>query len=188
VSSVLCDGEGVPLLHPQEVKRMTTGVYAITHIASGRRYIGASTSVYRRWQQHQIMLIDGSHHCPKLQDLWKSDPRSTSFEFVLLFVCRPEDLERLEQQEIDKAVAEGLCLNAVTSPHVKQIVDERGRQRKEQQAAALSELRANELGYEDVADQLIAEEAARQEVEEQHNEDFDSEDMTADDVFRRRGW
>ncbi|MBS0523833.1 MAG: GIY-YIG nuclease family protein [Proteobacteria bacterium] len=166
---------------------MTTGIYAIVHIASGRRYIGASTSVYRRWQQHRIELHDGSHHCPKLRALWQSDPRSASFEFVLLYECHPDDLERLEQREIDRAMAEGLCLNAVTSPHVKRIMDERGRQKQEQLATEWRALRAKELGYADEVEQMMDEEAAKEEAEERHNENYDDQDMTAEDVLRRRG-
>jgi hypothetical protein len=106
---------------------MTAGIYAIVHIASGRRYIGSSISVYRRWQWHQMDLRNGSHHCRKLRELWQSDPRTASFQLILLSECDPDDLDRLEQQEIDRAVAEGLCLNTVTSPEGKRIMDERGR-------------------------------------------------------------
>jgi hypothetical protein len=167
-----------------EVNRMTTGIYAIVHTASGLRYIGQSISVYRRWQWHQIELRNRSHHCPKLSKLWQSDPRTASFELILLTECRPNDLDRLEQEEIDKAVAKGICLNAVTSPLVKQIMDERGRQKKE------AALRAKELVQEDYDEVLerMGEEQEAQEAEARHNDAFDSDNMTAEDVFRLRGW
>jgi len=107
---------------------MTAGIYAIVHIASGRRYIGASTNIYWRWQRHQIALRKRSHHCRKLRELWQSDPRTASFQLIVLSECHPDDFDRLEQQEIDRAVAERLCLNTVTTPEGKRIMDERGRQ------------------------------------------------------------
>ena len=107
---------------------MTAGIYAIVHIASGRRYIGSSISVYRRWQWHQMDLRNGNHHCRKLRELWQSNPRTASFQLILLSECDPDDLDRLEQQEIDRAVAERLCLNTMNTPEGKQIMDERGRQ------------------------------------------------------------
>jgi hypothetical protein len=162
---------------------MTTGIYAIVHIASGRRYIGQSTSVYRRWQWHQIDLRNRSHHCRKLLELWQSDPRTASFEFVLLTECRLDDLDRLEQQEIDNAVAKGLCLNSVTSPLVRQIMEERARQKE----AELRALRAEEFSYDDELEHWAVEDA-KEEAEAFHNYAYDRLNLTAEDVFRLRGW
>jgi hypothetical protein len=140
---------------------MTIGIYAIVHIASGRRYIGASKDVYRRLGFHRVALLEGTHHCRALAELWQTDPRSASFDFSFLFECRADELDRLEQAEIDRAMADGLCLNTVTSPLVKQIMDERGRRRRDRARDEMMALRAEELAAPDVYADWLAEQHAR---------------------------
>lgn len=47
-----------------------SGIYAITHIASGKQYIGSAVNIRRRWNQHRRDLNKGSHHSSHLQRAW----------------------------------------------------------------------------------------------------------------------
>jgi group I intron endonuclease len=46
------------------------GVYAIIHIASGRRYVGSARDMRARWWQHQNRLRGNRHDCHHLQRAW----------------------------------------------------------------------------------------------------------------------
>jgi hypothetical protein len=67
------------------------GIYAIEHIATGRRYIGATEQLERRWDQHQIQqLIARKSKCRALQQAWNEDgPQAFRF-LVLEHVDTPE--------------------------------------------------------------------------------------------------
>jgi group I intron endonuclease len=45
-------------------------IYAILHIASGRRYVGSTLNVKSRWAQHKSALRANRHHCEMLQEAW----------------------------------------------------------------------------------------------------------------------
>jgi len=45
-------------------------IYAITHIASGRRYVGSCLYPTRRWIEHRSKLKHQKHHCAHLQRAW----------------------------------------------------------------------------------------------------------------------
>jgi group I intron endonuclease len=59
------------------------GVYAIVHLASGRRYIGSSNDVPVRWKGHRSDLRRGVHHATTLQNAWNKDGEA-AFGFVVL--------------------------------------------------------------------------------------------------------
>lgn len=42
------------------------GIYAITHIASGKRYVGQSVNIANRMRAHRSYLRNGTHENPKL--------------------------------------------------------------------------------------------------------------------------
>lgn len=49
---------------------MTQGIYAIVHVASGRRYVGRSVRIDERFATHRRLLRKGTHHCAHLQAAW----------------------------------------------------------------------------------------------------------------------
>ena len=64
---------------------VTAGVYAITHRATGRRYIGSSLSIERRWNSHVANLNRNKHTCPELNQAWMENGQA-GFEFSILAV------------------------------------------------------------------------------------------------------
>jgi group I intron endonuclease len=81
-----------------------SGVYGITHISSGRSYIGSSRDIVGRWADHQKRLNAGTHHSRKLQGAWKKYG-AQSFHFVIIEQCAAMDRTAREQFWIDQAQA-----------------------------------------------------------------------------------
>jgi group I intron endonuclease len=94
---VLLPDEGVTYALPPE---NTSGIYAIVHIATGRKYIGSAVDVAMRWREHQNALMRNQHHSIALQRAWNKRGRD-AFGFRLLLTCRPQHLLFYEQRAID---------------------------------------------------------------------------------------
>ena len=63
-------------------------IYSITH-TSGRRYIGSSVDVRRRWTEHKRELLKGTHHNRYLQNAWlKHGAEAFVFEILEALPCR----------------------------------------------------------------------------------------------------
>jgi group I intron endonuclease len=77
------------------------GIYSITHMLSGRIYVGSSVNVARRWYLHRKELDAGVHHSDRLQKAWaKYGPQA--FIFTLLeSVVAPSALLQREQHWMD---------------------------------------------------------------------------------------
>jgi group I intron endonuclease len=43
------------------------GIYCIEHNCSGKKYIGSSTNIEKRFSQHKAALVSDNHHCIHLQ-------------------------------------------------------------------------------------------------------------------------
>lgn len=89
---------------------MSSGIYSITHIETGRAYVGSSIDLHKRWREHRWQLRRGFHHAPALQALWSSSGEA-AFRFEVLAET-PSELLICEQQWIDRVRAAGLLLNA----------------------------------------------------------------------------
>lgn len=81
-----------------------SGIYGITHISSGRSYIGSSRDIVGRWADHQKRLNAGTHHSRKLQGAWKKYG-APAFHFVIIEQCSAIDRTVREQFWIDQAQA-----------------------------------------------------------------------------------
>lgn len=82
------------------------GIYAITHVATGRRYIGSSRRMTSRWARHKLHLRRGTHKNPKLQALWNKHGEA-SFAFSLIeVVLDPQMLAAREQWWLDSLTPE----------------------------------------------------------------------------------
>jgi group I intron endonuclease len=61
----------------------TCFIYTITHIASGRCYVGSAVNARRRWIEHRSRLNCGRHHCQYLQNSWtKYGAKAFAFAIV----------------------------------------------------------------------------------------------------------
>lgn len=56
------------------------GVYQIRNRINGKRYIGESVSIAKRFAEHKRDLRKGNHHCKRLQADWKRYPE-IAFKF-----------------------------------------------------------------------------------------------------------
>lgn len=78
-----------------------SGIYSITNIVNGKRYIGSSVDTGRRWAQHRARLMGGHHHCPPLQRAWaKYGPEA--FAFRVIERCDRDRLIEVEQRYLDE--------------------------------------------------------------------------------------
>lgn len=78
------------------VKR--SGVYAITHVPSGRRYIGGSLDCVNRFGFHRWALRRGVHSCKELQALWTSGAECDFTFNILTVVSHDQDAVRAAEQ------------------------------------------------------------------------------------------
>lgn len=81
---------------PARVPTSIPGIYAIINTVSGKRYIGSTVNIRKRWEIHRLQLSRGTHHCQHLQRAWvKYGAQSFRWE-VLEEVA---DLDRLIERE-----------------------------------------------------------------------------------------
>lgn len=72
------------------------GIYTITHLETGRIYIGSTNYLELRWKQHRYELEKGKHQNRKLQGSWNRHGGAT-FSFGVLEIVT--DLETLLDRE-----------------------------------------------------------------------------------------
>ena len=65
------------------VRLTRSGIYTITNIANGHRYVGSAVDMGRRWSQHKGSLLSNRHHSIYLQRAWNKHGENT-FEFEVL--------------------------------------------------------------------------------------------------------
>ena len=66
-----------------------SGVYQISSVVTGERYIGYSEAVHNRWYTHQRALRRGGHANPRLQRLFDENGES-DLVCKLLIICNKE--------------------------------------------------------------------------------------------------
>lgn len=86
---------------------MTTGIYAILNKVNGKRYIGSSKNMKRRWCSHSSNLRLNRHRNIYLQRAWNKYGED-AFEFIVLLETTKEQLLLTEQLYLDTYWAEGL--------------------------------------------------------------------------------
>jgi group I intron endonuclease len=91
-----------------------TGIYKMTHITTGKYYIGSSVNVESRHRTHLSFFKSGKNH-KKLQELYNQHPE---FEFIVLEECKTCDLQKKEEKYLKTLVGiDPLCVNHTTSGH-----------------------------------------------------------------------
>lgn len=87
------------------------GVYTITYVPSGRRYIGGSLDCVNRFTFHRWALRRGRHSCEALQALWNQSGES-DFEFKIeRETGHDRDRVRAAEQEALNAESSATLLN-----------------------------------------------------------------------------
>ena len=80
---------------------MNCGVYQIKNTINGKRYIGSSNQVKRRFYLHKWDLRRGKHHSITLQRSWDKHGKA-AFLFKPILYCSVDDLHFYEQLFLDK--------------------------------------------------------------------------------------
>ena len=78
-----------------------TGIYQIANKINGKRYIGSSVDINKRFIVHRSTLNNRIHHNPHMQNAWNKYGEE-SFDFVILFYCDTETLLLYEQKCLDE--------------------------------------------------------------------------------------
>jgi group I intron endonuclease len=96
-----------------------SGIYKITHIPSGRCYVGQAKDIHGRWKVHIGALNKGCHTARFMQRCWDKYG-ADQFRFTIIEVCNLELLTPREQCWIDSLKPEfNSCPIAGSSRGVK---------------------------------------------------------------------
>lgn len=100
---------------------MSQGIYEIVNKIDGKRYVGSSIDIDRRWRDHRRYLNKGCHNSIYLQRAWDKYGYE-QFEFVLIEKCEKIVLTEREQYFLDTLNPEyNLCKVAGKAPSTKGI-------------------------------------------------------------------
>ena len=86
------------------MKEILCGVYCIENTVNGKKYIGLSRDIYRRWLEHQSELNRGDHVNTYLQRAWDNYGEDV-FKFYVIELCSSEELSEKECYYINKYFA-----------------------------------------------------------------------------------
>lgn len=78
------------------------GVYRIRNLRNGRKYIGSSVNILRRFRNHKWMLENGSHTNSRLQRDWNKYGKK-NFRFEIVKLCKRKQLIEAEQSYLPPA-------------------------------------------------------------------------------------
>lgn len=78
------------------------GIYEIRNKVNGKRYIGRSKDIFKRWCEHEKMLRKGTHHSHRFQNDFDAFNKDVSvFEFKVIECCEEKYLKTLETKYIN---------------------------------------------------------------------------------------
>jgi group I intron endonuclease len=83
------------------MKTYNMGIYSITNKINGKRYIGRSENIKRRWGEHKYDLKHNKHRSNHLQYAWNKYGKENFIFEKICEVWDPENLVKIEQTFID---------------------------------------------------------------------------------------
>lgn len=95
-----------------------SGIYSITNSNNGKRYVGSSENINRRFMSHKMLLSKGKHHSIHLQRAWDKNGKQ-AFVFSIIELCDQIELIAKEQQHIDIKADYNIVPKAYDSPTFK---------------------------------------------------------------------
>lgn len=79
----------------------SVGIYCIENTTNGKKYIGLSRNIERRWNEHRSELRRGKHCNIYLQRAWNNYGEDT-FKFYIIELCDSNALSEREEYYIQK--------------------------------------------------------------------------------------
>lgn len=73
------------------------GTYEIVNIINGKRYVGSSTNINKRFIGHRCHLRKNKHHCAPLQHSYNKHGKD-AFIYNVLEICEESELEAKENE------------------------------------------------------------------------------------------
>jgi|694.fasta_scaffold145206_3 group I intron endonuclease len=83
------------------------GIYTITNKLNNKCYLGSSTNIQRRWQQHRTELKHNKHNNKKLQNAYNKYGKH-NFIYKVIEECSKENLIQREQYYLDNIDSKNL--------------------------------------------------------------------------------
>lgn len=77
------------------MKENLCGIYSITNTTNGKKYIGMSRNIHRRWAEHTSELNGHAHDNVFLQRAWDKDGQD-AFDFAVVELCAESVLSERE--------------------------------------------------------------------------------------------
>ena len=77
-----------------------SGIYCITNIINGKKYVGQTYNLKYRWMRHKSDLRNNNHSNNHLQAAWKKYGEK-SFKYEILEYCTLDDIDEREKYWID---------------------------------------------------------------------------------------
>lgn len=119
------------------------GIYGIVNIIDGKKYIGSSNNVTRRWREHRKALYEGTHWNTHLQNAWN---KYGDKAFLFTMVEEIKEINALsirEQYWIEFAMKDGIEIyNCIIVIDGRWAYTDESRQRMSKAAYAQSETRS----------------------------------------------
>ena len=73
------------------------GIYSITNLKNGKKYVGQSVNIKKRLTMHRYLLKKGTHYNKHLQNSYNKYGIA-AFKFEILKECSTEELDKLEEE------------------------------------------------------------------------------------------
>lgn len=79
---------------------MTCGIYMIMNNKNGKKYIGQSQDIEKRWKEHKERLENNKHYNTHLQNSWNKYGKN-AFSFIIIERCHKNALNNRERYWIN---------------------------------------------------------------------------------------